>query len=420
MNKGLSCGRGRPSMTSESTALKRSLNLPLLVLYGLGTTIGAGIYALTGKVAGHAGMLAPLSFALAAVLAGFTAYSFAELSGRFPRAAAEAVYVGEAFGNARLGTLVGCLVVLAGSVSAATISNGFAGYMNELFPAPSWVLCLGIVAVMCGLASWGIRESVGAAALLTVIELGGLCWVIGVAGHRLLELPARLAEFHPTAEFGWGGVMLGTLLAFYAFLGFEDMVNVAEETKEVRRTLPLAIAITLGTTLLIYVLVALTAVLAVEPEVLAGSDAPLSFLVEQSTGRPALGISVVGVLAMINGALIQIIMASRILYGLAQAGQLPRFLAHVHPRRHTPLLATVFISSLVLILAWSFPLVKLAEVTSLITLVIFSIINAALIQLHHTRPPPVGIVICPKWVPWAGLFVSLGCLGWRVLEEMSF
>ena len=134
MNNGLPCWRSRPSRTSESTALKRSLNLPLLVLYGLGTTIGAGIYALTGKVAEQAGMLAPLSFGLAAVLAGFTAYSFAELSGRFPRAAAEAVYVGEAFGNARLGTLVGLLVVLAGSVSAATISNGFAGYMNELFP----------------------------------------------------------------------------------------------------------------------------------------------------------------------------------------------------------------------------------------------------------------------------------------------
>jgi amino acid transporter len=288
-------------MTLQSTTtLKRSLNLPLLVLYGLGTTIGAGIYALTGKVAGQAGMLAPLSFGLAAVLAGFTAYSFAELSGRFPRAAAEAVYVREAFGNARFGTLVGLLVCLAGSVSAATISNGFAGYMNELLPAPNWVLLLGIVAVMCGLASWGIRESVGIAALLTLVELGGLFWILGVSGHHLLEFPARLAEFQPSAEFGWGGVMLGTLLAFYAFLGFEDMVNVAEETKDVRRALPLAIAITLGTTLLIYVLVALAAVLAVEPALLADSDAPLSFLVEHSTGRPALGISVVGVLASLG------------------------------------------------------------------------------------------------------------------------
>jgi len=405
------------------TRLKRSLGLSLLALYGLGTTIGAGIYALTGAVAGEAGMLAPLSFAGAAVLAGFTAFSFAELSARMPRSAGEAVYVRAAFGSDRLALAVGLAVVLAGLVSTATIANGFVGYLQSLLPLPHAPALLLLVGALAGLAFWGVSQSVGMAGVITVIEIGGLLFVVAVAGHHLADLPARLPEILPPAglgEGGWAGVGLGCLLAFYAFIGFEDMVNVAEEVVDVRRTLPRAIAITLAGTLILYGLLSLTAVLAVPPAELARSEAPLALVVERATGRPPLAIGLVGMLALVNGALIQIVMASRVLYGLADAGELPRVLARVHPRTRTPHVATAGAAGAVTLLALAFPLERLAEATSVLTLGVFAAVNAALVRIRRRDgPPPAGQFRVPLAVPWAGLAVSAGALAWRAALALS-
>jgi amino acid transporter len=246
--------------------LRRAVSLPWLVLYGLGTTIGAGIYALTGVVAGRAGMHAPLAFLLAAFIALFSAFSFAELGSRFPRAGGEAVYVKEGFGRVGPAVLVGVLVVLAGLISAATVSVGFAGYLAEFVALPKPVAVVVVVFALGGVAAWGVRESVTAAGLLTLLEIGGLLAVIAFGGPQLAELPARASEIFRFEPGAWQAVGSAAVLAFYAFLGFEDMVNVAEEVHDVRRNMPIGILVTIAVTLILYVLPGRVAQIAVTPD----------------------------------------------------------------------------------------------------------------------------------------------------------
>ena len=219
----------------------------MMVLYGIGTTIGAGIYALVGEIASVAGYFAPVSFLIASLMAGFTAISFAELCGRFPRAAGAALYVKQGFDSERLSTIVGLLVITAGLVSAAALVNGFVGYLHQFIGIERVIAIVLVTVLLGGIAAWGIVESVIIASLITVIEIGGLLLVIAVSGEGLSTFSARWTELIPSADItSWGGVYLGAVLSFYAFIGFEDMVDVAEEVKEVKRNLPLAILLTHG------------------------------------------------------------------------------------------------------------------------------------------------------------------------------
>ncbi len=387
--------------------LKRSLSLPLIVLYGLGTTIGAGIYALTGEVAGDAGMAAPLSFVIAAGLAAFTAFSFAELASRHPRSAGVAVYVQHGFGWSAGAVGVGLLVVLSAVVSAAVLVSGFAGYVGELVATPRAAAVALCTLALGAIAVWGITQSALAAAAVTLLEIGGLLLVTWAARGALLELPGRLPEFAAIGELSaWRGILAGSILAFYAFIGFEDMVHVAEEVREVRRNLPRAIVVVLASTTTIYLVVALACVLAVAPAELAESDAPLALVFERSSGRSAAVLSAIAATAMLNGALIQVIMASRILFGLSDDGRLPPVFARVHPRTRTPVLATLSVTALVLVLALRFPLAGLAETTSVITLAVFALANAALWRLKRREPHPAGAWLVPPWVPVVGFAVS--------------
>ncbi|HEX7954659.1 MAG TPA: amino acid permease, partial [Burkholderiales bacterium] len=224
----------RPSNGSAAgtTTLRRSLSLPLITFYGLGTILGAGIYVLVGKVAAAAGMYAPISFVLAAITAGLSAFTYMELCSRFPLAGGAAVYAQEGLGLRWLSILVGFLIVLSGLVSAATITRGFVGYFQVFFDWPAWWIMVATVVTLGALASWGIAQSVTAAAVATVIEIAGLVLVIAVAAPALGDLPARLPELLPPFDVvPWEGIALGGFLAFYAFIGFEDMVNVAEEVR---------------------------------------------------------------------------------------------------------------------------------------------------------------------------------------------
>ncbi|MBE9568916.1 MAG: amino acid permease [Proteobacteria bacterium] len=392
---------------TEQVTLKRTLSLPMMVLYGLGTTIGAGIYALTGEVASVAGYFAPVSFLVASLLAGFTAISFAELCGRFPRAAGAALYVKQGFASERLSTTVGLLVITAGLVSASALVNGFVGYLHQ-FIGIERVIAIVLVTLLLGsIAAWGIAESVTIASLITVIEIGGLLLVITVSGEGLSTFSSRWTELIPSADItSWGGVYLGVTLSFYAFIGFEDMVDVAEEVKEVKHTLPLAILLTLGITTLIYMLLMITAVLSIPPAEFASSEAPLAQLYEHHTGEKAIVISIIGMFAIINGALIQMIMASRVLYGLSSRGQLPDLLGVVHHRTRTPLVATAMATVIVLMLALIGRLASLAEATSLIMLTIFSLVNLALWRIKRRDPRPVDVRIFPTWIPITGFFAS--------------
>lgn len=392
----------------EQPSLKRALSLPMLVFYGLGTTIGAGIYALTGEIAGVAGYLAPLSFVIAAVMVGFTALSFAEMSARFPRAAGSALYVREGFSSRTLSTLVGLLVVLSGLTSSAALVNGFSGYFNQFFAVPHQVVVVGITLLLGALAAWGIRESVSVAALITLIEIGGLLLVIGVNLESLEKIPSVWEQVVSSPELKWGSIYFGAILAFYAFIGFEDMVVVAEEVKEAERNLPRGILLTLGITTLLYVSLLLVAVTAMKPEELAASQAPLAALYSRGTGGEATILGLIGMFAIINGALIQIIMASRLLYGLASSGQLPRILARVNARTRTPLLATLLVTLVVLSLALAGDLGPLAAATSLMMLSVFALVNLSLLRVKRRQPRPPAIRTYPAWVPAIGFLISAG------------
>jgi len=396
------------------------MSFPLLVLYGLGTTVGAGIYALVGVAAGIAGLLTPFAFVLAGVLAAFAALCMAELSGRFPKAAGEAVYVEEGFGHRGLAVAVGLSTVLAGGISAATVSRGFAGYVSALSPVPDWAAIVFIVAVSGAVAARGIGETAWLAASLTVLEVGGLLLVAWVARDALSDLPARAGELIPPFEIGaWGSILGASVICFYAFLGFEDMVNVAEEVKDVRRTLPKSILWTLGLTLAIYALLTVTAVLAVPPGELAQSNAALALVYERATGGSAWLLAGIGALAMSNGALIQIVKSSRILYGLADRGALPGALGRIHPRSHTPLLATGLVTVAVAALALMVPLEELARATSLITLAVFALICGALVRVRSKASGPTVGFRVPIWVPWVGLFINVGLVMFETIRQLG-
>ena len=393
-----------------------------MVLYGLGTTIGAGIYALVGELAGIAGYFAPISFLIASLMATLTAMSFAELSGRFPLAAGAALYVREGFSSQRLSTLTGLLVILAGLVSAAALINGFVGYLHQFVDIDRLQAILLITSILGGIAAWGISTSVTLAALITIVEIGGLLLIIGVSfSGATIYVDNLSTTLLPSADIThWTSIFAGALLAFYAFIGFEDMVDVAEEVKNVKRNLPLAILLTLGITTVLYMLIMITAVLAVSPEQLAGTEAPLAFLYQHFTGNDATLISVIGLLAIINGALIQMIMASRVMYGLGSRGQLPSILSLVHPHTQTPLIATFVATITVLILALIGHLTILAEITSLIMLSIFSMINLALLRIKKRSPSTGGSINFPRWIPLSGFIVSLSFLMLTLLHITLF
>jgi len=398
---------------STHPGLKRSLTLPLVTLYGLGVTIGAGIYVLVGVTAGRAGMPAPLAFIAAAFVMSFSAASYSELSGRLPVSAGEAAFVDKAFSRAWLSLAAGLGIVAAGVVSAAAICVGSVGYVQQFIPLPAEVLVPLIVLLMTAIAAVGIMESVGLAAVLTTIEIIGLLAVIGGGFVSQPDMLMRLPEVVP--EPGnwamWAGVLSAGVIAFFAFIGFEDIVNVAEEVIEPERTMPWAIGLTLVISTLLYVLVAYVAVMSVPIAELAASDAPLSLLFSQVTPFPALVIAAIASVATLNGVIVQEVMASRVLYGLSNLGHLPAWLSHVHDVTRTPLKATLLVGGIILVLAMAVPLEALAEWTSRVTLSVFSLVNWALIRIKWTEPEtPEGVFRVPMWVPVMGLAACLGFL----------
>jgi amino acid transporter len=401
---------------SEPAQLKRVLSLPAITFYGLGTILGAGIYVLVGKVAASAGLYAPVAFLVAGLLSALTGLSYAELSARLPRSAGEALYVREGLGRRELALLVGWLIVLTGVVSAATIANGFVGYLHVFVAVPDWIAITLLVLTLGALAAWGIAESVAAASVITLVEVGGLIYIVAVAGDALGTLPARWTELVPPAEvLAWEGILLGAFLAFYAFIGFEDMVNVAEEVKEPQRNLPRAIIIAIIVSTVLYLTVAVVAVLALPLDELAQSRAPLALIYERATGDAPTLISVISMFAVVNGALIQIVMASRVIYGMSREGWQAAVLGEVSPTTHTPLFATGLVTLIVLVLALALPIVTLAKATSFIILIVFTLINLSLFNIKRRAPHPPGVRVFPLWVPLAGCLCTAAFALYQVI-----
>jgi len=382
------------------------------MLYGLGTILGAGIYVLIGEVAARAGSAAPSAFLLASVLAGVTAFSYAELSARLPKSAGEAVYVAAGFKRPWLAIAVGWAVILTGVVSAATMARGFVGYLDIFIELPTSLVIFVTVGALGALASWGISESLFAAAAVTLLEIAGLVLVCVLAADSLTTIPDQWRSLLPDASTaGVIGIVSGAFVAFYAFIGFEDMVNVAEEVKTPTRTLPRAIILALFISTGFYFLVATVAVLTVPPESLAGSAAPLALLVS-ARGMPPEIIAAISLVAVLNGGLIQIIMASRVLYGLASQRLAWAPLARVHPATRTPLLSTAAVTMVVLMFALFFSLGGLASFTSFVALAVFAMVNASLWRLKRQTDSQPAFTV-PHAVPIVGFMLCIAMLGYQ-------
>lgn len=387
----------------------------LATFYALGTILGAGIHVLIGKVAAESGLFAPLTFAVAAGVAALTGLTYAELAARYPRAAGAALYIQRGFGNTRLTLVAGMLVLTTGVVSAATLANGFAGYLAVWVELPDALVTSTLIITLGLIAAWGVAESVTLAALITLIELGGLLLIVAVTGENsLARLPAVWPALLPGMDMvALGGILSGAFLAFYAYIGFEDTANLAEEIREPQKNVPRAILWSLVIATLLYLVVALVAVLGLPLDTLTTSRAPLADLYTAATGRAPTVISLISLVAVINGALIQIIMGARLLYGMAREGWLPKPLAQLHSRRRTPLFATALITAIILLLAF-LPLVSLAKFTSFVILLVFAALHIALLRIKAREPRPDGVRVYPRMVAVLGLLATLGLLGWQL------
>ncbi len=390
----------------SDVTLDRRISFGLLTLYGLGTMVGGGFYALIGKVAAAAGPGTTSAFVLSAGLAALSALSFGELSARFPSSAGESRYVLEAWGSRKLSAMVGWLVILTGVVSAATLSTAFGTFLIDLLPIPIPVGTAFVVLLLGAVACQGIGESVALAVGITVIEVGGLLYVVAVGWPTLLEPGAISIDLVPSDPTAILGVLSGAFLAFYAYVGFEDMVNLAEEVEDVEHNMPRAILLALVITTLLYIVVSLIAIASLQPQVLVEARTPLAKLVGAEGSTAAVLVTIVSMLAGVNGALMQIVMASRVAYGMAAQQLAPAWLGVINPRTRTPVQSTLAACAVVLVLALLVPLVSLAKLTSAILLTMFALVDASLVVIKRRGPPPAGGFTVPIWVPAAGCVLS--------------
>jgi amino acid transporter len=371
----------------------------------VGDILGAGIYALIGKVAGLVGSACWLAFLFSFFVAVFTAFSYGELGSRFPRSAGASVYSLRAFRNPALSYFVGFLVLMSGVVSMATVSHGFAGYVRAVWPAiPTPAVILAFLLLLTAINFWGIRESSLTNIFCTALEISGILIVVWV-GLRFFGSVNYLEIVPPEGKGPVTGFFQASVLAFYAFIGFEDIANVAEETRDPERVMPRAILTALGIVTVLYILTAVAAVSAVPASELAHSTAPLVLVVKRGLPWfPAGLFSLIALFAVTNTALVNFIMGSRLLYGMAKEGLLPPFLGRVHPARHTPYVAIGVVLSVAAVLAFTGTLVILAQSNSLILLSIYFLMNGSLLAVKFRREEPCPPFQVPLWVPF------LGCL----------
>lgn len=384
-------------------ALKRRIGLSLLTAYGVGVMVGAGIYVLVGAVAAEAGIWAPLGFLLAGLIAAPTALAYSEFATRLPEAAGEAAFVGKGFNSQALAVFVGLAIVAAGTVSAGAVLRGGVGYLSNILDVDQMLAIVLVGGGLVGVAIFGVLESLALAAVFTAIELIGLGLVVW-AGFGATPSP----DWIEPGAVVLPGLGAAAVLAFFAFIGFEDIVNMAEEVRDPERTLPRAILLSLLITTVIYALVSLAAVRAVPIDQLAGSNSPLALVWATSRSGDGTILSLIAVFAALNGVLAQVVMASRVLFGLGKRTAALAIFHHAHPRLGTPVLATVLIGTFVIALSLLLPLAILAEITSAILLSVFVLVNAALILVKRRSPEAQFQV--PMVVPVVGLTLALTAL----------
>lgn len=390
---------------AERTSLRRTVTTTGLFLFILGDVLGAGVYVLAGEVAALSGGAVWVPLVVALLMALLTAGSYAELATKYPKAGGSSHYATRAFGPV-VGFLVGFCMLAAGIVSVGALSLGFAGdYLAQFVSLPTILVVLVFLALLALLNARGISESMGANRVATLIEVGGLLMVIVlgaiVVGRGEGDL-SRLTELG-TAENGpISAVLAGSILAFYSYVGFETSVNIAEETKDPSRSYPRALFGALIVAGVIYALVGAAAAAVVPTAELAGSSAPLLRVVSAAGLVPPVVFSVIALVAVANGALLTGIMSSRLAYGMAQDGLLPRPLTRVLPQRRTPWVAIIVTTALSFVLALTGTLDVLASTMVLLLLVVFLAVNSAVLVLRRDRVQQRHFRV-PSVLPIAGL-----------------
>jgi amino acid transporter len=429
----------------RTSPLRPAITRKMLTIFVIGDVLGAGIYALTGEVAGKVGGAIWTSFLLAGILAAFTATAYAELVTKYPQAAGAALYAHKAYRRPTLTFLVAFAVMCSGVASAATLATAFGGdYLSEFVTLPKMLVAAAFIGLLALVNFRGIKESVQLNLGLTAIELTGLVLVVLIGAAFLLDGggdPGRAFEFE-SGDAVPLAILSGASLAFFALIGFEDSVNVAEETKDPSRVFPTALFTGLAVALGIYILVTLVAGMAVPTDTLAGSDGPLLEVVQ--LGPLAMNtkvFSAIALFALANGALINMIMASRLIYGMAQQGIVPRQMGRVHGERRTPWIAVIFVAALALVLCALGDLESLADTTVLLLLCVFVSVNVAVLVLRRDRVehdhwhaptvlPVLGVAACLALIvqkavedtiifAYAGGLIAFGVVLWLMSRSMA-
>ncbi len=399
----------RPGPQQEGP-LKRIISRKLLLLFIVGDILGAGVYALTGEVAGEVGGALWAPFAIAFVVAALTACSYAELVGKYPRAAGAALYTNKAFGLPFFTFVVAFAVMCSGITSASTSARAFGGdYLSEFVTLPVVLVAVVFLVILALVNFRGVTESVKANVVLTFIELSGLLIIVGIGAWAILNgdgEPGRLTEFDSS-----NGVVLGLLggasLAFFALVGFEDSVNMSEEVHEPSKTFPRALLGGLLITGTLYILVAITSSLLVDAETLQKSSGPLLEVVKAGgVDFPPKLFALIALCALTNTALINMLMASRLVYGMSREGIVPGLFGRVHDRRRTPWVAIIFTTLLGFALVSTGKVEDLGDTTALLLLCVFAVVNVAVLVLRR-NPVDHGHFQAPTVVPVLGVVTCL-------------
>jgi len=383
-------------------ALKRELGLLEVTLSGVGIILGAGIYTLIGRASGLAGNSLWMSFSISALIAIFTGLSYAELSSMFPKASAEYEYTAHAFGK-RLAFIIGWLIILSGAIGASTVALGFGGYFKVLFSMPIITSAFVLIIALSFLLFLGIKESALFAVIATLIETAGLLIIIFIGVPYL----GKVDYFE--MPLGMDGVFQAAALVFFAYTGFESIVKLSEETKSPEKTIPKGLILAILVSVVLYILVAISAVSVVGWENLSRSDAPLADIAFSAFGSNAfVFLTIIALFSTANTVLLMMLGSSRIMYGMANSFHLPSILSKVHFLRRTPWAAIIMTSVLSLLFIFAGDIAFVANVANFTLFVTFFVINASMIVLRYKEP----YVKRPFRVPFTiGRFPLLAFLG---------
>jgi amino acid transporter len=386
--------------------LNRTIGPVQLTLYGLGSMLGSGIYGLVGQAAGIVGNAVWLSFLAALCAAMLTALSYASLGSRYPRAAGAAYVAERAFGLPIISFMVGLALVCSGMTSVATQSRVFSINLAKLFgleSLPVELLAFGFLLVVAGIVFRGIRESMWVNVVCTLVEAAGLLIVIAVGfsywgSVDLFEIPPDKADVGTALL-----ILQGSILTFFAFIGFEDTYNVAEEVKNPERTIPIALVSAMLLATGLYIAVAISAVSVVPYQELSQAPAPLAAVMDRAAPQfPSFALIAITMFAVANTALVNYVTSSRMLYGMSNQGLLPKAIGRVHPARHTPHIAILVLFAVLAPLMLSASIAQLAAATVLLLLFAFAIVNASLFVLKRRPGEPEGQFELPAIVPLLG------------------